>query len=54
MKVDGCKLGGIHYLDTVKFRQQQRATSKHLICAVSLNEYDSNKTQLVAATNNKG
>jgi hypothetical protein len=54
MKVEGCKLGGIHFLDTVKLCQQQRATSKHLICAASLNEYDRNQTQPVAATINKG
>jgi hypothetical protein len=53
MKVEGCKLGGIHFLNEVKLCQQQTATSKHLIRAVSLNEYDSNQTQPVATTNNK-
>jgi hypothetical protein len=54
MKVEGCKLGGINFLNRVKLCQQQTPTSKHLICAVSLNENDSNQTQPVATTNNKG
>jgi hypothetical protein len=54
MKVEGCKLGGIHFLDTVKLCQQQTATSKHLICGVSLNEYGHNQTQPVAEPLTKG